>query len=159
MIAQARVWWHERSERERWMLGAMFAILLLLLIWLTIVKPIERAVERAQQRHVAAIESVSLVETKITALEYEQAKTPFSGGADMTSAVRLSAEGAGFTLARADPADGRRVMISIVTAKSPALFAWIDTLDNNGLFVERATVRPNSDATIGFDATLRARTP
>ena len=35
---------------------------------------------------------------------------------------------------------------------------WLEVLNAQGIFVEQISIRPNSDATLAVDATLRART-
>jgi general secretion pathway protein M len=83
------------------------------------------------------------------------APPPLSG--TMVLAVSQSAGTAGFALATLDPQGEDRVGIAITSAKSPALFAWLRTLGQQGIFVERMTMRTNSDATLAVEGTLRLR--
>ena len=66
-------------------------------------------------------------------------------------------EASGFTLSRLDPLDGDHVTIAISTARSPALFKWLGVLDNEGIIVDKLTLRPNSDATLAVEGVLRVR--
>ena len=157
MIAQIRIWWLERSAREHVLLSAMLCLIGAMLIWLGVVRPIDRWMNVAQARHSAAIAELGAITAKAGALKTERTMARSRQDGDVTTQVRVAAESAGFTLARADPGDGGRVQIMIVSAKSPALFGWLQALEREGLFVERASLRTNSDATIGFDATIRAR--
>lgn len=157
MMTQAKIWWLERSPRERWLIGVMIALTAMLILWLGLVRPLDRAVTRAATRYGEAVTEIAGIAAKSAALKIARAKPPIPRDSDIIALVRGSAEAAGFTLTRADPGDGNRIMIAIVSAKSPALFAWIAALERSGFFVERGVMRTNSDATLGFDATIRAR--
>jgi general secretion pathway protein M len=157
MIDQAKIFWVERSVRERVLIAVMLTLIGAMLIWLGVVRPIDRASSRAEARHQNALLMMASTTAKAAALKAERAKPALPLASDVATRVRTSAEAAGFTLGRADPGEGDRVMIAIVSAKSPALFGWLAQLESEGMFVERANIRVNSDATLGFDATLRAR--
>ena len=71
--------------------------------------------------------------------------------------VGQAAQGAGFTLSRNDAQGPDRVVIGISSARSPAFFAWLASLQGQGVIVEKLTLRTNSDATLSVEATLRVR--
>jgi general secretion pathway protein M len=157
MMADLNAWWFERSPRERVLIGVMVGLIAMLLLWFGLIRPIDRAVERAAARHDSAVRDAATVAGKVTALRLARGDAILSAGSDPVAFVRASGEAAGFTLARIDGGDAARVTLSIISAKSPALFAWLAALDRSGMFVERAVIRPNSDTTLSFEATLRAR--
>ena len=48
MIAMLSPWWAQRTGRERWLIGAMLALLAALLFWLVLVRPLAAARATAQ---------------------------------------------------------------------------------------------------------------
>jgi hypothetical protein len=60
-------------------------------------------------------------------------------------------------LSRLDAQAPDRVVISIAAARSPALFTWLAGLRQQGVIVERLTLRTNSDATLAVEGTLQVR--
>ncbi|OYW84344.1 MAG: hypothetical protein B7Z20_11010 [Sphingobium sp. 32-64-5] len=57
--------------------------------------------------------------------------------------VGQSAGEAGFTLDRVQAQGGDRVDIAIASARSTALLGWIQTLEGQGMAVDRATITPS----------------
>lgn len=157
MMASIRNWWAQRSQREQWMLGVMIVLILAFLAWFAVLMPIMGGLERARIRHDQAALDLATVQGKAKALKAILAKPALPLGAPVPAFVSQSAGEAGFTLSRADAVGTNGVTISIVSAKSPALFAWLNSLDARGIFVSQLSIRTNSDMTIAVDATLSAR--
>jgi general secretion pathway protein M len=157
MMGQARLWWSERSSREQWMLGLMVASIMAFLIWFAVLMPLSSGLERARARHTQAVTDLASVQGKAKALKAILAKPVPPLGAPLPAFVSQSAGEAGFTLSRTDPVGTNGVAIAIVSAKSPALFDWLNSLDARGIFVSELIIRTNSDMTIAVDATLNAR--
>ena len=157
MIQQARDFWAERSQREQWMLGVMFGLLGAVILWFGIISPIFSGLDSAKTRHAQAVSDLATVQTKAAALRRLKANPPPPLGAPVNSFVSLSAGEVGFQLARVDAVGTDGVTISIVSAKPAAFFSWISALVARGIFVDQINIRPNSDMTIGIDATLKAR--
>jgi general secretion pathway protein M len=156
-MAQFQTWWAERSQREQWMLGVMVAAIAAFLLWFAVLLPLASALERARVRHDQAVVDLATVRGKASALKSILAKPMLPLGAPVATFVSQSAGEAGFTLSRSDPVGTNGVAISIVAAKSPALFDWLGSLDARGIFVSQLSIRTNSDMTIAVDATLNAR--
>ena len=157
MIDSARTWWAERSSRERMMLGVMTAFIAGFLIWFAVISPLISGLEASKERHVRSVTDLAAVQTKSAALRRLKANPPPPLGAPVTTFVALSAGEAGFTLSRNDAVGTDRASISIASAKPPALFNWLASIDARGVFVDQIIVRPNSDATVSIEATLKAR--
>jgi general secretion pathway protein M len=134
MIETLRTLWHERSPRERIMLSVMFALLALTILWFGVIAPTISGLEAAKARHNRAVVAVASVQGKAALLKRLNETPPPPLGAPVAGFVKL-----------------------IVSAKPAAFFKWIGSLDQKGVFVDQITVRTNSDATIGVDATLKAR--
>jgi general secretion pathway protein M len=157
MMAQMLLWWSGRSERERIMLGIMGVLIALLLFGLLILQPIDHAKASAFQRLDVATEAAGRVAAVADGVRQARRLAPASLSAALPVAVGQAAEAAGFTLSRLDAQGPDRVVIGISTARSPALFGWLGTLQRQGVIVERMTLRTNSDATLAVEGTLRVR--
>ena len=84
--------------------------------------------------------------------EMEETAIKMPTGLNLVELVNL-----GF-VTRIDPGADGRVLFALASAKPIALNRWLEALDAQGIFVEQISIRPNSDATLAVDATLRART-
>ena len=158
MKAQLIAFWAERSEREQLMLGILAAILLPVLIWLAVIRPIGPALEAAETRHRAAVETLAEARSQAAALAFLRKNPPPPLGAPVADVVKAAAADTGFTLSRADPVGGDSIIVSIVSAKPPAFFEWAQGLQRRGVFIDQLSIRPNPDSTIAIDAQFRART-
>ncbi len=157
MLQPALLWWSGRSERERIMLAVMGALIVVLLFWLALVRPIDAAKARAVQRLDVATLAAGKVAAVADRVRQSRAQPAPALSSALPATVGKAAEGAGFTLARLDPQGPDRVTISISTARAPALFGWLAQLGRQGVIVERITLRTNSDATLAVEGTLRVR--
>jgi general secretion pathway protein M len=157
MIDRFRSFWAARSTREQQMLLVMFVLLAIVVVGFGIARPLANARTAAEAR----LERVTLESGQVTAtaerLRLAQKDAPPALTVALSLAVSQSATAAGFTLATLDPQGEDRIGITIPSAKSPALFAWLSQLAGQGVFVERMTLRTGSDATVAVEATLRAR--
>jgi general secretion pathway protein M len=155
MTARIQAVWAERSPRERQLLIIMFALLAAVVLVFGIVRPLISATTVARDRlDRLTIESGQIASTS-EALRTAKKGAPPPLTGTMVLAVSQSAGTAGFTLSTLDPQGDDRVGFTIPAAKSPALFAWLRTLSQQGIFVERMTMRTNADATLSVEGTLR----
>jgi general secretion pathway protein M len=157
MIEPMRALWNDRSPRERVMLAVMFALIVLTILWFGIIAPTFSGLDAARTRYDRAVIEVASVQGKAALLKRFNEAPPAPLGAPVATFVKLAADEAGFLLARSDAVGTDSVSIAIVSAKPAAFFTWIGSLDQKGVFVDQITVRTNSDATIGIDATLKSR--
>jgi general secretion pathway protein M len=153
MIEQARLWWTSRSRREQRLIGIMACLLVPVLMWLLVIRPLDAALALARADQAAAAER--LLEVRGGA---EAMRRPRASANEPTQAVIMKLTGqAGLVPTRLDGGQNGRVMLAIASAKPVALRGLLDNLDRQGVFVETIMLRPNSDATIAVDAVLRAR--
>jgi general secretion pathway protein M len=157
MTARLRQMWAERSTREQQLIAVMLGLLAIVILVFGIIRPLAHATTAARDRlDRATIEGgqiAAVVETLRDAKK--EAPPPLTG--TMVLAVSQSAGTAGFTLSTLDPQGDDRVGITLPSAKSPALFAWLRTLAQQGIFVERMALRANADTTLAVEVTLRLR--
>ena len=154
MIEQLKSWYRDRSTREQRLLAIMMTLFVAVIGWIAILRPLNAGLEHSRANNELAIERLERVRADALALE--------SGGPVATESpqalVNRLAGDAGFSPTRIDPAGDGRVLIGLASAKPIALNRWLEALDAQGIFVEQISIRPNSDATLAVDATLRART-
>ncbi len=157
MTERLRQVWAERSVREQQMLCVMFALFAVVLLVFGIIRPLANAKVAAQDRlDRVTIESGTIAAVVETLRDAKKGAPPPLTGT-LVLAVSQSATTAGFTLATLDPQGEDCVGIALPSAKSPALFAWLRLLAQQGVFVERMTMRTNADATLAVEGTLRHR--
>jgi general secretion pathway protein M len=156
MMAPLNNWWAERSTREQAMLAVLGAILAAICLWLAVLLPLHGGLIAAQERQQQASESLASVTSKAAAFKQMNANPPAPLGSPIAAIVSASASDAGFILSRADPIGPDALIVGLTSAKSPAFFNWVETLQKRGVFVERAAIQTNSDATIRVDATFKA---
>jgi general secretion pathway protein M len=147
-----RIWWDARSERERWLVGTMLVLALILLLWLLIVRPLSDALDAAKMRHGAA--AIALAEARARARP--AAGGPAAAGPAAAIVVRTAAA-AGFPGARVAGRGPGRATATLDAARPQALFAWLAQMEQEGLVVERLRVQANPDRTLSAEMTLGAR--
>lgn len=153
MTEKFTLWWRERSEREQVMLAVMAMLAALVFGWLLVVRPLDVALANARAEQDAAITRLERVKTAAAALD--EAGRPIDGSPH--ALIARSAAAAGFVPTRLDPGANGAVMLGLSSAKAVALSKWLKSLEAEGVHVEQITIRPNSDATLSVDATLKAR--
>ena len=156
MIARARNWWRERTPREQGLLALLASIGVPILLWYGVVRPFDRALEKAHL--VRDANARNLAEVLLMANRVRTADRPGRGGQPVDHLVRSEAEGAGFTVA-STVRDGDGAVLTIDAVRSEPFFAWIAAAKRrHGLIVTRLSVRPNSDSTLSVSARfIRAR--
>lgn len=153
MMERMTDWWRSRSQREQILLGTMIALFIVVFGWLAVLRPLDAGLARAREDNAAALARLERVRGDALAL-----KSGKIFATDTAQAiVSRSANEAGFTPTRLDPQAEGRVIVGLASAKPVALTKWLQALDAQGVFVEQIGLRPNSDATLAVDATLRAR--
>jgi len=142
-------WWQARSARERVMLAVMAALLVLVLGWLLVARPLADALDAAKLRHGAAVVALAEARARPSTIGPSLAG-PVDG------LVAETAAQAGFTgarIARQGPA-GASVVID--AARPQALFGWVAQMERRGLIVERLRVQANADRTLSAEIALKA---
>jgi general secretion pathway protein M len=156
MIGELKLWWAGRTARERWMLLVMFALIVLVVGWLGIVRPLGNAQADARLR----------LETAVTALAEAQSRSVTAAAAAHPAAtaqppidalLARTASDAGFANARIDAQGPARAALVIEAGRPQALLGWIGALEAQGVTVEGLRARPNQDRTIHLEANFVIR--
>ena len=145
MMDAVKTMWGERSPRERWMLGAMFALLAVVLLWLGVVRPLAVAQRSARDALVEATDRNAAMRAKVKLLKtLPRGALPGSGAIDQL--VSASAGEAGLTLERAEAQGSGRIGIAMASVRPVALFSWLAALEAQGVRVETMSARPSPTA-------------
>jgi general secretion pathway protein M len=157
MMAMLRTFWTDRSVREQRLLGVMFALLVPVILWFGVIAPLTGAMASAQARLDKAVLDHGIVAARAGTLREAMRARPAVLNENLVTQVGAAGQAAGFTLDRLDAPSVDHVELTIASAKSAALFGWLHIVSQKGIIVERITLRPNSDATLNVQATLRTR--
>lgn len=154
MTDQLRDWWLSRTLRERVLLGILGALVVAILIWALVWRPANAFLADARVAQSDALDRYARTQAMVA----EAKRAPTSATAvDVGAVIAQSAIEAGFTLAKNEQRQAGQFSVSISSAKSRALFAWLGSLERQGVIAQSATVRSNGDGTVSFEATLRGR--
>lgn len=151
-----RSWFAGRSLRERRLILVMLALLAVTIVWGGIILPVRDGLSSARERYADAVTRFGTTEAAIDQLHAAGRRPPLSG--TLADTLRLRADVAGFTLASVDESGAGRVHATIQAARPAALSRWFAGLEANGILVDSATWRDNSDGSVAADFTVRVRT-
>ncbi|GAA0300554.1 hypothetical protein GCM10009087_07970 [Sphingomonas oligophenolica] len=157
MIGRFRLWFAERSLRERRMLVVMAVLLVLTLIWAAIIRPVSDGLSGARERYADAVIRLAETQARVKTVNALQQHNVAPIAAPLDSVIRDRANEAGFALASVTADGPNRVQISIATARPGALLGWIAQLETAGILVESLVTTDNGDKTVSAQMTLKAR--
>lgn len=147
MMTRIATFWTNRSPRERWMLGVMFALLAAVILWLGIALPLNRAQRDARQSLLDATDRSAAVRAAVKQLRTLPRNPAAPGPATpLDQYVGQGAGEAGLTLERAQAQGANRIEIAIASVRPVALFSWLARLEGQGVRVDTMAVRPSPTA-------------
>ena len=156
MIVTVRTWYLSRSARERRLLLLMLAIALPLLVWLLVVRPLDRAYEAALQDHLDAVDRNGRVRALARLAEQQpQGKANAALGPDLVVVVAESAAQAGIPLDRNEAGGPNEVTVSAASAPLRSVVPWLQSLEARGLGVAELRVVPTEAETVSVTARLK----
>ncbi|HEX8555075.1 MAG TPA: type II secretion system protein GspM, partial [Sphingomonas sp.] len=144
-----------RSLRERRLLIVMVALLVLVILWAGIIRPVGDGLSSARGRHADAVVRLGETQTAVDAIRGAGRRPPIAGS--VADAVRARADQAGFTLANLTEDGPNRVRVAIQAARPAALTGWLAGLEARGLLVEQATMTDNGDRTVAAQLVIEGR--
>ena len=147
MMERLQTLWDERSPRERWMLGVMFALIAVVALWLGILRPIDAAQRSAHDALREATDRNAAIRAKVKLLKsLPQAAGAVDAAVPLDQFIGQSAGEAGLTLERAQPQGADRLDLAIASVRPVALFSWLAGLEARGVRVETMSARPSPTA-------------
>jgi general secretion pathway protein M len=155
-LAPVTGWFMSRTPRERWLLMLMLAILVPLLTYYAIYRPLTGAIERAQQRHDQAVRAHGLVLARLSQLD--QAKRPAvaapAGNAPLSLRVTEAAALAGISLSANEPRGATSALITLAPSAPTAALRWLRGLEEQGIIVRELAITPQPGGQVVATATL-----
>lgn len=147
-------WFLARSRREQVLVGILAVLLVLVVGYYGVVRPLDRGVESAKQDFAEEAMRAGRLAAKAQLLsEAGNAPRPVPSGA---LNVLLAAEAGerGFTLDRNQPAGDARAEIAIGSARAPAFLAWLSDLESRGVLTEQISMRRMDSGAVAITARL-----
>lgn len=142
MIGAFRDWFAGLSLREKILVSILGALVAIVILWLGIYAPLDRAIANAEAEHDAAVERRGRISAMVEALEAGAGAEIVAIDAPLDLYVSQSAGEVGFTLARNELQGPGRAALSISSARPPALMGWLADLEARGIRVESLTTQP-----------------
>lgn len=149
MMDAVKTMWGERSPREQRMLGVMFALLAVVVLWLGVLYPLAAAQRSAREALIEATDRNAAMRAKVKLLKTLPRGAAAVGGSatvGIDQLVSQSAGEAGLTLERAEAQGGARIEIAMASVRPVALFSWLAALEAQGVRVETMSARPSPTA-------------
>lgn len=140
--------WDGRSLRERQMLAVMGALVLGVVGWLGVVRPLDGWTGDQARARVAAERQLTQVATAVA-----QRGAPPAETVDLQALVASTAPAAGVqpTLGMSE---GGRLGFRLDRVTTAQVFGWLAALEAGGARIEELGVVENSDATLGVTGAL-----
>ncbi len=156
MIDNARNWFAGLSQREKVLVGIAGLLLVGLVGYYGIARPMFGAMTAAEKGYADAVEQQARIDAKVAALQQPADGTvvKFSGAID--TFVGQSAGETGIAVASVTPQSDSRVNMVVESAKPTALFGWLARIEREGIAVESLSVDPAGNGTISATLTLRS---
>ena len=151
----SRDWFVGRSLQERYLLGLMAALVVLLIAILLVYRPLMMRLDEAKVRHVAAVQRHGSVVAQVTQLE--GAPKPGAVGTTGASlAVRLTdaAARAGISLKANEPRGPALSAITIEAGSPTAALRWLRQLEAEGIRVRELAITRSGPNGVNLTATL-----
>lgn len=157
MISRGYAWYLGRSQREQRLLLVAAILAALTFGWFGILKPISDGLESTQAHYRGAVVRLAETESQIKALGPLLRDRPPPLQVPLETAIRQSAESAGFVLADVNPQPNNAVQVMMPSARPAAFFRWVADLETSGILVDLLTTADNGDQTISVQLTVKAR--
>lgn len=156
MIDSAKNWLAGLSQRERILVGTAGLLLVIVVGYYGIARPMVGAMASAEARYISAIERQARVESKVAALQQPAngQGTRFNGPID--AFISQSAGETGIAVASITPQQDNRVNMVVESAKPTALFGWLARIEQQGVAVESLSVDSAGNGAISANLTLRS---
>lgn len=145
--------WSARSPRERAMLGALGALIVVLGGWYGLYDPLRRAAQDARKDRDAAAARLAVVEAAATEVRRATAAHARLSAADLDRLVADSAAQSGLTV-EAPRRDGEATVVRAPAASPPVLFAWVQGLQTRGAAVRGFSAARGAGGTVDAEVRL-----
>ncbi|MBB4641037.1 type II secretion system protein GspM [Rhizorhapis suberifaciens] len=156
MIALIKGKWAIFSIREKWLIGIMLTLLVMIILWLGVLRPIESGLASAKARHAAAIDRSAAIRARVAAIKTLSGQgSPVRRG-PLDVLIGQSAAETGFTLNHNERQGEDRVAFMTASVRPTAFFGWLASLEAQGIQVESLSVEPTDNVVLTANGVLRA---
>lgn len=149
-VSKLRGWLDERTARERGMLGVCALLLVLVLGWLTIYRPVHAWREASADLRAQALSREAALGFATRGLE-RPGTPPFDG--DLEGVAHQRAEAAGLTVTFGMAENGDLGFL-VERTSSGGVMTWLAGLEQAGIRVTSLSVVENADTTITAEGAL-----
>jgi general secretion pathway protein M len=122
-------WWRGLSDRERWMVGGLGALVAALAFWYGLMAPLNRLAAAAEARQIEATTALRQVQALSEAVSRIEQMRGDGRSGPVDDHVRRAANAAGVTIAREQAEAGGGVSVWTEPLPAKALFAWLSALE------------------------------
>ena len=154
-MSDLRAWFTARSLRERRLLLAMVALLVVTILWAGIIIPVRDGLDTSRARYDDAVVRLATARSDVDAIKASGRRPALT--ASLADTVRALADQAGFEIATLDEQGAGRIHVTIQSAKPGVFSGWLAELESRGVLIDAATLRDNGDRSVGADLVLKAR--
>ena len=147
----ALTWWNGRDAREQRLLGILGVIVLVMLFWLMILRPLAAFRESAAERHDRIAAQMPSARAAAAGIAAEGGAAAGKDRRAVRDIVAASASAAGLEFTSTQPEDGGGVRVGIAAVRPTFLFGWIAGLEKEGVVADRVLVQRNDDSTVSTD--------
>lgn len=151
MTSTALAWWEGRTLREQRMLAAMAVLVVAVLVWLAVVRPLHVWRETAASNRLRAENGLLLVRAATATLSGETS----GDDVDIQRVVEAASTAAGVSPVMGMAPDGG-LGFSLADVQTAAAFGWLSALHDKGVNVASLSVVENTDATLTLEGSLTA---
>ncbi len=152
MIVMLRQFYGARSKREQRLLLLMAAIVIPLLLWLLLVRPLNAAYDDALQRHLQAVDRNGRVKA-LAARASGGAPVVPAAVPDLAVFLSDSARQRGIA-AEARSASPGFAAVSIASSAAPGALDWLRGLEVSGYRVSDVRISPTGGGSVAVAATV-----
>ncbi len=154
MIASLTRWWQALSLREQRLVGVAAVLAAVVLLWM-IVRPLVSYLGGLGDEHKFAIERAARIEAKAALVEGAAAPAGSSITGPLDQWIAVSAGDTGLTLDRNEARGDGAATLAIASARAPAVIGWLAQLEAQGLVIDRLTISPGTDGSVGVTVDVR----
>ena len=151
-----RNWWVNHSLGERRFMAGLGIVILIVILWLGIWRPVNDGIDAGWARQGAALDRYAAVRARVAELRRPPGEQAPATRVPLDQLVGQSAAEAGFTLDRASQQGEGRLSVNIASARSGPLLQWIAGLEAAGIIVQSISIVPGaSEGTVTMQAVFQ----
>lgn len=155
MIATARAWFVNLSNREQWLVGVAGVLTALVVLIFGVIMPSLSAIDQAEIAHDEAVQRRGRIEATVESTKVQKAAGSPLSGASIDLIVTQGAAEKGFDLIKSANSAPGQMTFRMDQARAPALFAWFAELETQGVEVRTVTLRSGTSGSLSVDAQLQ----